>query len=248
MLNSQQQAELNDVRWLKISGEVHDLDFQCFRNMGDSQGLAIVDVGANRGQSIVSFKAMLPDARIVAFEANAFFGPVLSEVATWYESVDVFNVGLGRADQSAVLRVPVVDGKYYWEEGSIRPDSFEQPWVKARLVSYGDELRFEEYVVEIRRADSMLRDARADIVKIDVEGAELDVLSAMEDLLGRTRPVFMIENSDWHNVTAWLGERDYLCHQYLPGDNVLVPFSQACTNAFYLPAEYSGPLASIVTR
>jgi len=248
MLSDPQQAELNDVRWLKSSGEVHDPDFRCFGNMGDSQGLEIVDVGANRGQSIVSFKAVLPDARIVAFEANAFFGPVLSEVATWYEGVAVFNVGLGRADHRAVLRVPVVDGRYYWEEGSIRSDSFEKPWVKARLASYGAKLQFEEYVVEIRRADSMLRDARADIVKIDVEGAELDVLSAMEDLLDRSRPLFMIENSDWHSVTAWLSERDYLCYQYLPDDNLLVPFSQACTNAFYLPAHYDGPLASIMRR
>lgn len=46
----------------------------------------------------------------------------------------------------------------------------------------------------------------------------------------------MIENCDCHNVTAWSGERDYLCYQYPPDDKMLVPFSQDCTNAFYLPS------------
>jgi hypothetical protein len=124
MLSDQQQAELDSVRWLKSSGKVQDPDFRCFRNKGDSQGLSVVDVEANRGQSIVSLKVVLPNARIVAFEANAFFGSILSEVATWYAGVDVFNVGLGGADQKAVLSVPVVDGKYYWKEGRIRPNSF----------------------------------------------------------------------------------------------------------------------------
>lgn len=246
MINEQQKQELDAVRLLKRSGEVHDPDFRCFRNMG--RGLAIIDVGANRGQSIVSFKTILPDARIISYEANAFFGPVLSEVASWFENVTIFNVGLGRDDHRAMLYVPVVNGKYYWEEGSIRPDNFEKPWVIDRLASYGDKLIFEEYAVEIRRADGLLTNTVADIVKIDVEGAEMDVLMAMEDLVSLSRPVFMIENSDWENVTAWLSKREYICYQYLPEENVLVPLKEACTNSIYLPIDYSGSMATIISR
>lgn len=247
MFSDQQQAELQAVLSLKKSGEVHDPDFFCFRNMADMKKLSIIDVGANRGQSIVSFKAVLPDAQIVSFEANTFFGPVLNQVADWYDDVRVFNLGLGRTDQLMALYVPVVDGKFYWEEGSIRPDSFEKPWVKTRLASYGEDLIFEKYIAEIRDADSILQEYNinwADIVKIDVEGAELDVLIAMKDLVTRAHPILMIENSDWHNVTAWLKENDYICYQYVQETNKLVPLRGACTNSIYLPAHYSGPLTS----
>lgn len=250
MFSPLQLEELEAISALRQSGEVHDPDLNCFFNYlavsRKRESVTVIDVGANRGQSIVSFKTVFPNARIISFEANSFFDPVLQKVASWYEDVRVNSVGLGRTNQDSTLMVPVVDGKHYWEEASIREDNFHKPWVQQRLASYGDLLAFQEYPVRIRRADELLEDIHADIVKIDVEGAELDVLQAMEKLVTRSRPIFMIENSDWHNVTAWLEERGYACYQYLLGENALVPLRVECTNSFYIPKEYQGPLTDVI--
>lgn len=71
---------------------------------------------------------------------------------------------------------------------------------------------------------------RLDIVKIDVEGHELEVLEGAEATLNRLSPKLLIENhedieplygSKWDKITSWLAERGYypqweLTHQGKP--------------------------------
>lgn len=53
-------------------GVLHDQDFAAFRTWKGAPIRCIMDVGANRGQSLASLHAVLPDAHIYSFEANAF--------------------------------------------------------------------------------------------------------------------------------------------------------------------------------
>jgi len=245
MLDDTQQNELSQARALKAGGSVHDSDFECFRNMTCEEP-TIIDVGANRDQSIVSFQAIFPQAIVDSFEANPFFLPVLQDVGKWYEEVTIHTYGLGFTEDTLEFYVPVVDGRAYLEEGSTRRDSFEFDWVKERLASYGTTLEFDIFPVEIRTAPSVIGEKLIDIVKIDVEGAEMDVLSSMDDLIGHLHPVFLVEDSDFHKVTEFLSSRGYECFQYLADVNSLVPLTNACTSSSYIHPGHSRGLHSIV--
>jgi len=232
-MNSIQKQQLELVRGSKDRCLIHEADFLCFKKMFKDKK-NIVDIGANRGQSIVSFKSMFPDATLHSFEANRLFIPVLDEVSQWYDNVTIYPFGLGKEAGTLDFMVPDVDGIQYLEEGSTRPDAFEKPWVIERLANYGKFLKFNTTCVDIKRADDILKKIPIDIIKIDVEGAEYDVLSGMEEIIKRYVPLFLIENSDWENVTQFLTEKGYVCFQYLAETQKLIRLREACMNSFYI--------------
>ena len=63
-----------------LSGQLHDEEFAGFRRITAPVRL-ILDVGANRGQSIATLKVLFPDAIIHAFEANPLVAAVISETS-----------------------------------------------------------------------------------------------------------------------------------------------------------------------
>ncbi|MEP4149536.1 MAG: FkbM family methyltransferase [Halioglobus sp.] len=245
MMTINQNQQLLQTRSIKKGGVVHDADFECFRCITKPDP-TILDVGANRGQSIASFKLLFPESNIDSFEANPLFFPILEGVKAWYSNVQIHNYGLGSDTGVLEFQVPIVDGKAYLEEGSTRDDNFEKPWVIERLKSYGEKLEFDVFPVEIRVADQALHEQAVDIVKIDVEGAEFDVLSSMTRIIERSRPVFLIENSDFDNVTPFLEGLGYLCYQYFSDCNELRPLEYACTNCIYVHPENDQGLSKIM--
>ena len=58
-------AELIVNSYLKIC---HEDDYHFFEVFKDRKNVLILDVGANYGQSIISFSSVLPNAKIISFE------------------------------------------------------------------------------------------------------------------------------------------------------------------------------------
>lgn len=87
-----------------------------------------------------------------------------------------------------------------------------------------------ERTIDVRTLDDLVRDgrvARVDLVKIDVEGAELRVCRGAAETLARFRPVVVCEVEDRHtrkyghgaeDVLAWFGDRGYRPHVLRSGE------------------------------
>ena len=110
-----------------------------------------------------------------------------------------------------------------------------------------------EIVVPLRRLDDLIEE-RVDIVKIDVEGAELGVLQGAERTVRESRPVIMFESSHEEKLYSkdamfsWLSDRDYqiLAPDRMAHDGPAITregFAEAhwyprrCTNYFAVPYE-----------
>lgn len=135
-------------------------------------GVAI-DVGANRG--IYSYALARLFSRVMAFEPNP-------DVARFARrklpgNVEVLEVALGAREHSDVLHVPIVRDRRVHLLGSLRQSSDGEA---------------AQVPVEVRTLDGMaVRDVR--FIKIDVEGAEEEVLRGAARTIGRDRPVLLIE-------------------------------------------------------
>ncbi|GAB2562893.1 FkbM family methyltransferase [Spirosoma areae] len=129
----------------------------------------IFDCGTNIGTSVVYFRQMYPTARIVAFEADAHISAMLQE-----------NLRKNR-----ILGVEVVT-KAVWTNnegiwfGSDQADS-------ASIFSQIDR----KLVPSVRLHDVLLRETRIDMLKMDIEGAEIAVLTDCRDALTPVQNLFV---------------------------------------------------------
>jgi FkbM family methyltransferase len=118
------------------------------------------------------------------------------------------------------------------------PDADEYNWGEATFYRYKAGLR-RQIEVTVRPLDEILAEARCDdvrVIKLDVEGAELEALNGARQTLRRWRPHLFLEyNRDaWAEAGATLTDlRDLLTAEYgyelqtLPGGNEQVYMIEA---------------------
>ena len=145
---------------------------------------AFLDVGVNVGQTLVKLKALDPHREYVGFEPNPVCVSYVQELikANAFENCTLFPVGLFTEDCILCLDFfsdDVTDGSASIID-KFRPDN--------RIYS--------QIFIPVFRFDSLykfLGSKRFGIVKIDVEGAELEVVKSLLELIRRDRPIILIE-------------------------------------------------------
>lgn len=96
-----------------------------------------------------------------------------------------------------------------------RPASFGSVEIKklAKTESIGQQLDYASSTISVPAITlDSLNLPRADLIKIDVEGMELDVLAGGTALIKRDLPVMIIEHvkSDKSRLTEWLASLGYV--------------------------------------
>jgi FkbM family methyltransferase len=134
-----------------------------------------VDVGAHIGSIISAVACNDASVSIVAFEAMP---DKAARLRRKFPSVVVHDCAVG--DQSGSV-------SFFVRKRQSGYSSLSKP-------SGGAEDSVEEVQVPIRRLDDLIAPEGVDVVKIDVEGAELGVLRGCPNLIGASRPVIMFES------------------------------------------------------
>jgi FkbM family methyltransferase len=173
----------------------------------------VVDVGANVGIYVHALRRC--GAIVEAFEPQPECSAVLQAYAAAYPSVRVHTLALGDAESVVTLSVPIEHGRPARASASMRATS----------TGAGETIR-----VPVRTLDSFELE-RVNAMKIDVEGAELDVLRGGVQTIERTRPLLLVEIEQRHHVGPiqtvfeWLTELGYEGTFLLPGRG-LQPLSE----------------------
>lgn len=136
-----------------------------------------VDVGTNRGQLLAEAVRVAPRGRHVAFEP---IPALAAEVERAFPQVDCRRMALGARPGSAEFcHFRTLDG---WSGLRRNPE-------------ISDAQGHPEYIdVHVSTLDAELGDSRPRVVKIDVEGAEVEVLRGAAELLARARPLIIFEH------------------------------------------------------
>ena len=222
------QASLDQL----LAGIVHDAEFYGLRAASVEPARIALDVGANRGQSIVSLKILFPDVVIHAFEPNPVFHECLAQLAGHFgDSVLLHPCGLDPGEGEVPLYVPFVGDAPYPEAVTTRPDQFGKPWVAEKFEARG-KMRVAPSMTDVRSGDDL--DLRPDIIKIDVEGAELGVLKGLRNTIIRSHPALLVETRDWDGVTAFLADLGYAPFRWEPDQGRLVPYHGESAITLYL--------------
>ncbi|KCZ66038.1 hypothetical protein L53_01605 [Hyphomonas sp. L-53-1-40] len=139
----------------------------------------IIDAGANFGMSSVYFKELYPDAEVLAFEPVPFLHDLASKNIVRNKLSDVTVLKKGLAAKPGIATF-FMSGDYSMA-GSLTE----------RRKTFGDEI--EELTIEtVPLADYL--DREVEFLKLDIEGAEGEVLMAAGDALANVKQMCV----EWH--------------------------------------------------
>ena len=135
-----------------------------------------VDVGSNRGEMLIDMVRIAPRGHHIAFEPL----PELHQhLLAAFPSADIRQVALGstigRQTFTRAIDDPGLSG--------------------LRIHAYGRPMRTEEFEVEVSTLDASLPTGFSPrLIKIDVEGGEVQVLMGGQETISKYRPIVVFEH------------------------------------------------------
>lgn len=140
-------------------------------------GMNVIDVGADVGYYTLLFAALAAPGTVVAFEPIPACRQMCQGNLTrnGIQNVRLLEFALGNEERTAVLRDPLNTSRI-----DLGAQSASESDLEVRIH------RFDDLGAEFLPG-------KVDFVKIDVEGAEHEVLRGMEATIRRHRPVLLIE-------------------------------------------------------
>jgi FkbM family methyltransferase len=150
-----------------------------YRFVSDNKTPLIIDVGANIGLSVIYFKLLFPHSRIIAFEPDPEIFNSLQKNIKSFELQDVKLYNRAASIENGEQEF-VIEGGY---SGHIK-NEFDA----GRKISKVPTTRLQDVLFE-----------RVDFLKIDVEGAETEIIKDCADMLKNVHSLFIEYHSHEKN-------------------------------------------------
>lgn len=171
-------------------------------------GSTAVDVGANIGcHTIILASLVGPRGRVLAYEPQPLLAGLLrANTAGAAAGIEVRQAAVGESAGTARVSLPDYETSGNPGGWSLAVGSGKE--VKRRIV-LGDEPEDVD-VVRLDDEDAVSSDGAVDLIKIDVEGMELDVLQGGARLLAAHQPAIFLETRDHrHEIDEFLASIGY---------------------------------------
>ncbi|MGC2415987.1 MAG: FkbM family methyltransferase [Stellaceae bacterium] len=201
----------------------------------------IFDVGAHAGQFTKLFSRIAPNGFVFAFEPQSYARRIIATAIRLnrLKNVALLPIALGEVPGVALLSLPIKSSGSYG-------------FGLAHLAAAVGERDFEIEAVAVATLDqcvAALALDRLDLVKADIEGAELTMLKGACGTLERLRPALYLELDEGHLARcgetlaeAWdfLAQRGYRAFDPAPERNRAPIAGPREGDILWLPAETAG--------
>jgi FkbM family methyltransferase len=140
----------------------------------------VLDVGANIGNHTVAFSKYAK--KVYAFEPNQKVFEVLNLNTKDLNNVEIFNYGASNKKQSIIAKIP----KLNCGGGSVVSEA------KAKDKNMFMSMRFNLVALDKLKK---IQSHKVGLVKIDVEGHELEAFKGMQQILKNHKPIILFEQN-----------------------------------------------------
>lgn len=153
-----------------LNHELFGLEIYKFKNEKDTP--LIIDCGANIGLSVIYFKRLFPKAKVIAFEPDKkIFDYLKFNINSFgFKDVELINKGLWKEETVLKFFSEGADG------GRIANESMHENIIEIETVKLSSYLNKEKQI---------------DFLKLDIEGAETEVLLESETSLSKVKNIFI---------------------------------------------------------
>lgn len=190
-------------RSIALYGEFSELEAALFRQickMGDS----VMEVGANIGTHTQVFSRLVGKrGKVLAFEPQRVVFQTLCANMALNSIVNVLAYQMALGENEGEVRIPPIDYSRVYNYGGISVDGFES----------GER-------VPLKRLDDFLDDIdRLRLIKVDVEGMELQVLKGAQETIKTFSPILYVENDrieKSESLLRYIDELGYDSYWHLP--------------------------------
>jgi len=160
----------------------------------------IVDIGSHIGISILYFKALYPNCKILAFEPNPISFGILKENVFNNGLEDIQLINKAISSDSSLKDFYIDNSKQNWESNS----SFLKN-------SWSGKESTKSIKVECTRLDEYIKDIEnIDMLKIDTEGSEYEILNSHKNILNKVKNISVeyhpVKNSKIEKILIVLRE------------------------------------------
>lgn len=219
--------------------------YRAFQRLPIQSGRQFLDIGANRGQTIASFRLYHQSTPIVAFEPNPVFARRLARQFEHDQALTIHPFGLGCEDGHFDLYVPYYRGFMFDGLASFDYDSAHDWLNDERIYGFNRRhLKIEQVRCQVRIWDEI--NTSPYLVKIDVQGFEAAVLKGGLRTIRNYRPFFLLENNPDNSTQEEILFAEGYRRASYEGQRMTLD-RLGSKNTFYLPEEKAGGVQAIFT-
>ena len=200
---------------MRLFKRPHEKDFNALSLFNNKSSDIFIDIGSNRGESILSIIVSCKNIPVIhGFEPNKFIYDKLNNKFGKLPSVNLNNLGMGNKTENKTLFVPFYR-KWMFDGLSSFHYEFAQGWLKNRLWRYKESnLNIKEIECNIKVLDNF--ELNPFFIKIDVQGYEIEVLQGAKETIFKNKPIILIE-SITPNIINFLSELNYKFYFFSSG-------------------------------
>lgn len=189
---------VDSASFIYMFDEIFEHEIYQFRAADDRP--YILDCGSNIGLSVIYFKRLYPQSRVVGFEADD----------------EIFSVLKRNVERWQLKDVELVCRAVWSEETTL---NFMHEGADGGRLALANDAR-DKSVRTVRLRDYL--DRRVDFLKVDIEGAETETLKDCADRLGNVENLFVEYHSfagepqTFHTLTGILADAGFRLHIHTP--------------------------------
>lgn len=216
----------------------HEPDYYAFPVLAQVFESAFLDLGANQGHSARGFNKLVKGRQIVSVEANVFHREALERVRC---TIPGYSFHLGAVDRESGNKVEFFTPIYkniVCHSAAATTLAEAEASIRSAWPRLLPAFRYEKSVVETLAVDDL--NLSVGIVKMDVQGKEMDALLGCRKTIDRCRPAFLVEIlTDIERIKALFHGFGYRPFNFDPSQRRFTPLLEgpATRNLFFVPAE-----------
>jgi FkbM family methyltransferase len=175
----------NSITWNNFKEKNEEVELLLLNNFLKNNAV-FFDVGANNG-TYINYASKFTD-KIYAFEPNP---ELFLRLKKLFSKVNLFNLALSNKSGNAQFKIPIINQKSLASRGTLNVDFKED--------NEENQTIFDVKLNTLDKFVAKQKIAKIDVIKIDVEGHELEVIEGGKNTLTALKPILIIEIEERHH-------------------------------------------------